>query len=57
MGREELSRLAPPGLQPDALALDRVAAGWPHLMWVREHLYHRRDNTEATPGPSRASEC
>jgi uncharacterized membrane protein YccC len=42
---------APPGLRPDALALELVA-GRPHLIWVRECLYHLRDNAEAIFGPT-----
>jgi len=42
---------APPGITADALALGPVA-GRPHLMWVREHLYHLLGNAGTITGPA-----
>jgi uncharacterized membrane protein YccC len=41
----------PVTLPPGALAAEPVARH-PHLMWVREHLYHLAEHAEALPGPA-----
>jgi uncharacterized membrane protein YccC len=41
----------PVTLPPGALAAEPVARH-PHLMWVREHLYHLSEHTETLTGPA-----
>ena len=43
--------IIPVTLPPGALAAEPVARH-PHLMWVREHLYHLAEHAEALPEPA-----